>query len=193
MSFAYCQCLSVPAFSRRARGLRPTPHVESWPFGLDLLTPPAPLYVLGLRLPIRRLSGRGMGGLAIPFNPKGEIIIANADKDGYTGALHTLPFNVEVKLIPNDKGDTENAPDFHLQAAGHEIGAAWKKTSQPDRPYLSVSLDAPSFPATVYARLIENEDGTHDLIAQQAQGDLTTTHRRIYAYGAPLFGPGDAG
>lgn len=119
-----------------------------------------------------------MGGLAIPFNPKGEIIIANADKDGYTGALPPpLPFNVEVKLIPNDKGDTENAPDFHLQAAGHEIGAAWKKTSQPDRPYLPVSLDAPSFQATVYARLIENEDGTHDQIAQQAQGGLTTTHR----------------
>ena len=28
----------------------------------------------------------------------------------------------------------------------------------------TVTLDDPSFPATVYARLIENEDGTHDLI-----------------------------
>ena len=87
-----------------------------------------------------------------------------AEKDGFTGQLRTLTLNVKVKLVPNDKGDTENAPDFHLQAAGHEIGAAWKKTSQADRPYLSVSLDDPSFPATVYARLIENEDGTHDLI-----------------------------
>lgn len=134
-----------------------------------------------------------MGDLAIPFNPKGEIIIANADKDGYTGALHTLLLNVEVKLVPNDKGDTENAPDAHLQATDHEIGAAWKKTSQPDRPYLSVSLNDHSFPATVYARLIENEDDTHDLIAQQAQGGLTATHRGIYAYGAPLFEPGDVG
>ncbi|HID8132403.1 TPA: DUF736 domain-containing protein, partial [Pseudomonas aeruginosa] len=58
----------------------------------------------------------------------------------------------------------ENAPDFHLQAAGHEVGAAWKKTSEAGREYLSVSIDDPSFPATVYARLIENEDGTHDLI-----------------------------
>src|SRR3546814_7440294 len=62
------------------------------------------------------------------------------------------------------KGDTENAPDFRLQAAGHDIGAAWKKTSEAGRPYVSVSLDDPSFPATVYARLIENEDSTHDLI-----------------------------
>ncbi|MCC6720431.1 MAG: DUF736 family protein, partial [Acetobacteraceae bacterium] len=30
--------------------------------------------------------------------------------------------------------------------------------------YLSVAIDDPSFPATVYARLIEGENGTHDLI-----------------------------
>ena len=87
-----------------------------------------------------------------------------AEKDGFTGQLRTLTLNVKIKLIPNDKGDTENAPDFRLQAAGHDIGAAWEKTSEAGRPYVSVSLDDPSFPATVYARLIENEDGTHDLI-----------------------------
>lgn len=48
-----------------------------------------------------------------------------AEKDGFTGTLRTLTLNVKVKLVPNDKGDTENAPDFHLQAAGHEVGAAW--------------------------------------------------------------------
>jgi uncharacterized protein (DUF736 family) len=74
-----------------------------------------------------------------------------------------LTLNVKVKLVPNDKGDKENAPDFRLQAAGRDIGAAWKKSSA-GRDYLSVSLDDPSFPATVYARLIEGEGGTHDLI-----------------------------
>ena len=87
-----------------------------------------------------------------------------ADKDGYTGTLRTLTLNVKVKLVPNDKGDSEKAPDFRVQAASHDIGAAWKKTSEAGRPYVSVSLDDPSFPATVYARLIENEGGTHDLI-----------------------------
>jgi uncharacterized protein (DUF736 family) len=101
--------------------------------------------------------------------PERRNIMANigtftAEKDGFTGTLRTLTLNVKVKLVPNDKGDTENAPDFHLQAAGHEVGAAWKKTSEAGREYLSVSIDDPSFPATVYARLIENEDGTHDLI-----------------------------
>lgn len=43
--------------------------------------------------------------------------------------------------------DKESAPDYRLQTAGHDIGAAWKKTCE-----------------TVYVRLIEGEDGTHDLI-----------------------------
>ncbi|MCZ7559659.1 MAG: DUF736 domain-containing protein [Burkholderiaceae bacterium] len=87
-----------------------------------------------------------------------------ADKDGFTGTLRTLTLNVKVKLVPNDKGNSENAPDFRLQAAGHDIGAAWKKTSETGREYLSVTFDDPSFPAPVYARLIEGEAGTHDLI-----------------------------
>ncbi|CAM5508026.1 DUF736 domain-containing protein [Eoetvoesiella caeni] len=87
-----------------------------------------------------------------------------ADNNGYTGTLRTLTLNVKVKLVPNDKGENGKSPDFRLQAAGNDIGAAWKKTSEAGREYLSVTLDDPTFPATVYARLIENEDGTHDLL-----------------------------
>ena len=86
-----------------------------------------------------------------------------AEKDGFTGTLRTLTLNVKVKLVPNDKGDTENAPTSTCKRLA-TVGAAWKKTSEAGREYLSVSIDDPSFPATVYARLIENEDGTHDLI-----------------------------
>ena len=93
-----------------------------------------------------------------------------AEKDGFTGTLRTLTLNVKVKLVPNDKGDTENAPDFHLQAAGHEIGAAWKKTSEAGREYLSVSIDDPSFPATIYARLIEGENESAPDFRLQAAG-----------------------
>jgi uncharacterized protein (DUF736 family) len=57
-----------------------------------------------------------------------------------------------------------SAPDFRLQATGHDFGAAWQKTSEAGRDYLSVAIDDSSFPATVYARLIEGENGTHDLI-----------------------------
>ena len=87
-----------------------------------------------------------------------------ADKEGFNGTLRTLTLNVKAKLVPNDKGESEKAPDFRVQAASHDIGAAWKKTSEAGREYISVTLDDPSFPATVYARLIEGENGTHDLI-----------------------------
>lgn len=87
-----------------------------------------------------------------------------AQNGGFTGTLRTLTLNVKVKLVPNDK-TSENAPDYRLQVVGGaEIGAAWKKTSQADRPYLSVSLDDPSFPSAIYARLLEGEDGTHALL-----------------------------
>ena len=87
-----------------------------------------------------------------------------ADKDSFTGTLRTLTLNVKVKLVPNDKGDNESAPDYRVQAGGLDVGAAWKKVSKAERPYVSVTLDDPSLPAAVYARLIEGEDGTHDLI-----------------------------
>jgi uncharacterized protein (DUF736 family) len=102
-------------------------------------------------------------------NPKGECIMANigiftAQNDGFIGTVRTLTLNVKVRFIPNDKA-SENAPDFRVQAAGgYDLGAAWKKVRQSERPYLSVTLDDPSFPATIYARLIEEDDGTHNLI-----------------------------
>lgn len=87
-----------------------------------------------------------------------------ADKDGFTGTLRTLTLNVKAKLVPNDKGDNEHAPDYRVQAGGLEVGAAWKKVSKADRAYISVVLDDPFFSAPVYARMIESENGTHDLI-----------------------------
>jgi len=91
--------------------------------------------------------------------------------DGFAGSVRTLTLNVKVKFVPNDKG-SPNAPDFRVQAAGgYDIGAAWKKVSQAERPYLSVTLDDPSFPVTIYARLIEGEDGAHNLIWSRSKGD----------------------
>jgi uncharacterized protein (DUF736 family) len=81
----------------------------------------------------------------------------------YTGTIQTLTLDVKVKLVASEK-TSKTAPDYRLQAAGFEIGAAWKKVSKAERPYLQVTLDDPSFPATVYARLIEGEDDAHALI-----------------------------
>jgi len=106
---------------------------------------------------------------------KGVFIMANigiftAQNDGFTGTIRTLMLNVKVKVVATTK-ESENAPDYRIVAGTFEIGAAWKKISKANRPYLSVTLDDPSFPATVYARLIEGEDGTHNLMWSRIKGD----------------------
>lgn len=79
--------------------------------------------------------------------------------DTFSGTVRTLGIKVQVKIVPNEK-TTEKSPDYRVVAGSYELGAAWKKTSQStQREYLSVSLDDPSFPDTIYARLVENEDG----------------------------------
>jgi uncharacterized protein (DUF736 family) len=93
-----------------------------------------------------------------------------AQNDSYSGTVRTLTLNVKVKIVPNNK-ESENAPDYRIVAGNFEIGAAWKKVSKSDRPYLSVTLDDPSFPATIYARLVEGEDSAHNLIWSRSTGD----------------------
>ena len=55
------------------------------------------------------------------------------------------------------------APISALCGAPHNagFGAAWRKTSNEGREYLSVKLDDPSFPPPIYASLVEveGEDG----------------------------------
>jgi uncharacterized protein (DUF736 family) len=101
-----------------------------------------------------------------------NIGIFTAQNDSYTGTVRTLTLNVnvKVKIVPNNK-ESENAPDYRIVAGNFEIGAAWKKVSKSDRPYLSATLDDPSFPATIYARLVEGEDGARNLIWSRSKGD----------------------
>ncbi len=77
----------------------------------------------------------------------------------YSGAIKTLALNVrDAQLRPNDKTD-DKAPDYRMFSGNMEFGAAWKKTSQANRDYLSVKLDDPSFPAPIYASLVETDGG----------------------------------
>ncbi len=87
----------------------------------------------------------------------------------YTGSIKTLTLNVKsAHLRPNEKAD-EKAPDFRIFAGRTEFGAAWKKTSRENRPYISVKLDDPSFPAPIYASLVEADDG-YSLIWSRSRG-----------------------
>lgn len=77
---------------------------------------------------------------------------------GYTGSVKTLTLNVKAKFVPTE-GETERGPDYRIFAGATEFGAAWKKVSNAGRDYVSVKLDDPSFPAPIYASLVETEDG----------------------------------
>ncbi|MEO3389054.1 DUF736 domain-containing protein [Mesorhizobium sp. CAU 1741] len=82
--------------------------------------------------------------------------------NGFNGSIKTLSLNVRARLArisnPSDKG-----PHFRIYSGAVELGAAWQKHSeQSGRDYLSVTLDDPSFPAPIYATLVEVE-GEKDL------------------------------
>ena len=86
-----------------------------------------------------------------------------SDNGNFTGTVRTLSLNVKATLRSSEK-DHDKAPDYRLFAGTIECGAAWKKTSRDDREYLSIKLDDPSFPAPIYASLIEGDNGEHRLI-----------------------------
>lgn len=95
----------------------------------------------------------------------------NENGAGFTGSVKTLTLNVKAKFVPTEG---ERGPDFHIFAgATVEFGAAWKKIArETQREYLSVKLDDPSYPAPIYASLIEAEDGEgHNLIWSRRSGD----------------------
>ncbi len=74
-----------------------------------------------------------------------------------SGTIKTLNLNVKA-TIRAVESTSEKGPDYRILAgATVEFGAAWKKTSNEGRDYLSVKLDHPSFPAPIYATLIEVE------------------------------------
>lgn len=84
-------------------------------------------------------------------------------QDGFEGTIVTLALNAKVKLTPNQK-KSDNAPDFLVVTGKGEAGAAWSKTKEDGTPYLSLSLDDPSFAEPIYASLFEADDKSFNLV-----------------------------
>lgn len=82
-----------------------------------------------------------------------------SDDGSYNGSIKTLSLSVKQAQLRPVQKESENAPDYRIFAGGTEFGAAWKKTSRENRDYLSVKLDDPSFPAPIYANLVDAEEG----------------------------------
>jgi uncharacterized protein (DUF736 family) len=91
--------------------------------------------------------------------------------DGFSGTIRTLSLSAKAEIKPTERA-SEKAPSYRVFAHKVEIGAVWKKTSKEGRDYLSVKLDDPSWPAPLYASLIEAEDGKSlNLIWSRPNGD----------------------
>lgn len=84
-------------------------------------------------------------------------------QDGYTGTVSTLTLDAKVQVRPADKSSNK-APDYRIFAGRAEIGAAWKKTSNEGRDYLSMKFDDPSLPMPIQANLFEMGGGEFELI-----------------------------
>ena len=87
------------------------------------------------------------------------------DESGtYIGTIKTLTLHVKATIKPCNK-DNEKAPDHRVHFNSVEFGAGWTKTArETGAEYLSLKLDDPSFPAPIYASLVQGEKGEHKLI-----------------------------
>lgn len=82
----------------------------------------------------------------------------------YQGEIVTLSVQARsVRIVP-ERHASGNAPSHRVFVGDADVGAAWSKTSQDNRPYLSVKLDDPSFVAPVFAQLFAGQEDEYDLV-----------------------------
>ena len=79
-----------------------------------------------------------------------------ADNGTFSGTIATLTLKAKSTIRPVDK-ESDKAPDHRLAVGTIECGAGWTKTSREGRGYLSIKLDDPTFPAPLYATLVETD------------------------------------
>lgn len=78
----------------------------------------------------------------------------------YVGEIATLNLQAKgVRIVPAENSSSENAPSHRVFVSRTEVGAAWTKTSNEGRAYLSAKLDDPTFAVPIFANLFDDEGG----------------------------------
>jgi uncharacterized protein (DUF736 family) len=76
------------------------------------------------------------------------------------GFLDTISGDVGLKFTPNTKGANYTVTTDN----GCEAGAAWKRTTNDGKDYVSVRLDSPFLPAPINCALFVQKDGSYVLV-----------------------------
>jgi uncharacterized protein (DUF736 family) len=90
--------------------------------------------------------------------------------DGYVGSIETMTLSVSsVKFEPVTDRKNEDTPDFRVTANYRDIGAAWIRTTDADKEYLSVEIDDPAFAKPINCALFEASNGNGHVLTWTRQ------------------------
>ncbi len=94
-----------------------------------------------------------------------QIVTFKRTNTGISGRIRTLALDAELVLIPVDKRDAENAPDYRIHLGdddgaevGPEVGAGWKRNGEKAGDYVSLHLDGPTLRQPIRANLFQADD-----------------------------------
>jgi uncharacterized protein (DUF736 family) len=80
-------------------------------------------------------------------------------RNGFSGRLRTLSLDIELAIVPADRSDTENAPNYRVHAdneEGPEVGAGWTRTGEKAGEYVALQIDDPTFTQPIRANLFQS-------------------------------------
>ncbi|MGP0104046.1 DUF736 domain-containing protein [Rhodoblastus sp.] len=83
------------------------------------------------------------------------------ENSGFVGRIHTFTVYREVRIVPAEPSDAENAPDYrvhHGNDEGPEIGAGWKRTGERAGGYIALVIDDPALPQPIRANLFRDDE-----------------------------------
>lgn len=95
------------------------------------------------------------------------------DLDTYAGEITTLTLQrTDVRFLPSEK-TSEKEPDYRIVhefgGMAFELGAAWTRSSDRGRRYLSVMLDDPALPTSINAALFPSDGDEQAALVWQRQ------------------------
>ena len=89
-----------------------------------------------------------------------QIGLFEAMADGFTGRIHCLTIDAELRIVEADPGVAENAPDYRIMLGDDhdavEVGAGWKRVGEKAGNYLSLLIDDPTLIQPIYANLFQS-------------------------------------